>query len=146
MSSNWAEEYAETVETRSEQRAHRRKQSAQQRAMQKALKERDYLHREWKKWHEGQLKEFLDSEHREAALELHEFLSKASLDSGDQLIELVERGPWLTADADTKYQVLRMVDRAIVYMRESNGLEPFDDPVDDDLNVFLRIRKRLSGW
>lgn len=143
---NWAEEYAETVETRSEQRAHRRKQSAQQRAMVKALHERNYLHRQWKKWHEDQLKLFLDGDHAQAAKELHAFLLTLDLENGDELIAKVERGPWVSADADSRYQVLRMVDRAIVYLRESNGMEPFDDPLDDDLNVFLRIRRLLAGW
>lgn len=143
---NWAEEYAETVETRSEQRAHRRKLSAQERAMVKALKERDFLFNEWSKWHQKQLKEFLGGDYADAATELHAFLSKADLDSGDELIALVKRGPWLNANDETKYQVLRILDHAITYLRESNGLEPFDDPVDDELNVFLKIRHLLVGW
>jgi len=146
MSNNWAEEYAETVETRSERRAHRRKQSAQERAKNKALAERDYLYRDWKKWHDKQLKEFLNGDYADAAQELHSFLAEADLDSGDQLIELVQQGPWLEADADTKYAVLRMIDYAITYLRESNGLEPFDDPLGSELNVFLTIRKLLTGW
>ena len=142
--SNWAEEYAETVETRSEKRQHFRKRSAQERAKRKALAERDYLYREWRKWHEEQIGQFLSGEYSDAARELHEFLSKASLDSGDQLIELVKRGPWLEADDDTRYQVLRMINHAIVYLRESNGLAPFDDALDNDLNVFLEIRRILN--
>jgi hypothetical protein len=145
-SSNWAEEYGSTVETRSEFREHGRKQRAQERAVRKALQERDYLYKEWKTWHEKQLKEFLNSDYAAAASELHSFLLTAGLDSGDELIELVRRGPWREADEDTRYQVLRMINHAVVYLRENNGMEPFDDPLDDDLNVFLQIRRLLAGW
>jgi hypothetical protein len=143
---NWAEDYAETVETRSEWRDHSRRQRAQERAVRKALAERDYLYREWKKWHEEQLKQFLSGDYAKAASKLHEFLSDADLDSGDRLIELVKNGPWLEADDETQYQVLRMISHRIIYMRESNGLEPFDDPIDGELNVFLEIRKHINGW
>lgn len=145
MSSNWAEEYSEQVETRSEWRQFNRKQRAQELAKRKALQERDYLHREWRKWHEAQLEKFLAGDYADAARELHEFLDAMDLDSADQLIERVRRGPWLQCDAETRYQVLRMINHAIIYLRESNGYEPFDDPLpEDEPSAFIVIREMLS--
>lgn len=142
---NWAEEYAETKETSSDWRYHNRKQRAQERAKRKALQERDYLFKQWRKWHEETLKEFINGPYAVAAKELHTFLSTADLDSGDRLIELVRQGPWLGADEDTRYQVLRIIDHAIVYLRESNGMEPFDDPFpDEDPSVFIILREMLK--
>jgi len=68
------------------------------------------------------------------------------LESGTDLIVLVERGPWRNADRDTQYEILNLVNRAIVKLRERNGLCPFDDALESDasLTVFQIIRGVLQ--
>jgi hypothetical protein len=143
---NWAEEYAETKETKSEWRQFNGRQRAQERAKRKALTERDLLYRQWREWNEKTLKEFLGGPHAAAATEIHEFLKTADLDSADQLIELVKQGPWQQADEDTRYRVLRMINHMVVYLREANDLEPFDDPLPDQApSAFIIIRELLKN-
>jgi hypothetical protein len=142
---NWAEEYAETKETKSEWRQFNGRQRAQERAKRKALQERDLLYRQWREWHEKTLKEFLGGPHAAAATEIHTFLKNADLNSADQLIELVKQGPWQQADEDTRFQVLRMIDYSVCFLRESSGLEPIDDPLPDQApSAFIIIRELLK--
>lgn len=116
----------------------------EQRRRAKQLSDNAILYKQWKQWHDKCRAELLAGPYGEAASELADFIASMSIQDGDALIAKVERGPWVSADTDSRYQVLRMIDHSIVYLRESNGLEPFDDPLDDDLNVFLQIRQMLS--
>lgn len=116
----------------------------EQRRRAKQLSDDAILFKQWKEWHQKCKAELLVGPYGEAASELADFIEHMSIRDGDALITKVERGPWVSADTDSRYQVLRMIDHSIVYLRESNGLEPFDDPLDDDLNVFLQIRQMLS--
>jgi hypothetical protein len=69
-------------------------------------------------------------------------LTKLRMEDGDKLIELSR--VWQSTDKDTRFMVLRLIDSALVELRERHMLSPFDDPLDDDLNVFLIIRRMLS--
>jgi hypothetical protein len=67
-------------------------------------------------------------------------------DSESALIALVKRGPWRTADADARFQVLALIDAAIVTLRERAGLPPIDDALpwtDEPLTAFQVIREML---
>ena len=144
--SNWASEYANEIETRSDVRQQRKQSRAQERARKKALDERDILFRLWKKWHEERKTQLLEGEHKEAAQELADFLERMTLEDAPALLTLVENGPWRNSGRDVKFLVLELIDHGITYLRESTGLNPFDDPLpfsNEELNVFLSIRELL---
>jgi hypothetical protein len=75
---------------------------------------------------------------------LIDFLDGRALDRGAALVSLVEAGPWRHADRDTRFEVLALIDTAIIGLREHHGLPAFDDPIDARPNVFLLIREALS--
>ena len=68
-----------------------------------------------------------------------------TLDQGAALIELIKGGPWRHAAAETRFEVLVLIDTAIVGLRTRCGLPPFDDALPGDRpNVFLHIREVLT--
>jgi hypothetical protein len=121
-----------------------RRRAAEKRR-QKQLQERDLLYRQWKKWHEERTAELLAGPFGAAASEVSGFVEGMKLEDGLDLIALIERGPWRQADADTKFLLLGMIDRAIMYLRENAGLEPIDDALPGEpLTVGLMIKKLLE--
>lgn len=126
-----------------------RRKAAQTRAerrQKQALAERDTLYRMWKKWHEERKQTLLAGPHAEDAAVLIEFLERMTIEDAENLIELVKWGPWQTVDEDTQFTVLSIIDNAICYLREREGLFPIDDSLifsDEELNAFLIIRKLL---
>jgi hypothetical protein len=56
------------------------------------------------------------------------FLKNMTLTSAAELVDTIDR-PWREADADTRFEVLSLIDDAIVALRERNGLPPLDDPL-----------------
>jgi hypothetical protein len=60
------------------------------------------------------------------------------------LVEFVAAGPWANADADTRTEILALIDVAIIKRREHAGLPPFDDPLPGEkLGAFLLLREHL---
>ena len=107
--------------------AKRRLHSAAERARNKALAERDKLFRFWLEHCRKQREELLAGPYGEAAHELIALLDRMTLEQGGELIALVERGPWRSADAIRASPVLQLVDGSIARLRERHGLAPFDD-------------------
>jgi hypothetical protein len=117
----------------------------EQRRQEKAKADGEYLYREWRKWHEERKAELLAGPHSQDALQLLNFLEQMTLDDAERLIEVVEASPLRTADADTRTRILSLISHGIVYVREANGLDPFDDPLpNDEPNAFLRIKTLLT--
>jgi hypothetical protein len=88
--------------------------------------------------------ETLIAGHGEAVLRLLAFLDSMTIDHAAELIAVIEQGPWRSVDADTRFQVLVLVDAAIVRLREKYGLTPFDDPlVGEPPNAFQIIKGLL---
>ena len=53
-------------------------------------------------------------------------------------------GTWRNADDDKRFQILSIVNAAIVSLRERHKLPPFEDPLPGaPLNAFLVIRELL---
>jgi hypothetical protein len=123
---------------------------ARQRAAERvaaATKERTALQRAWAAWRQERVEELCSGPlYGEAARALRDFLEKMEIKDGGKLIAAVKAGPWASADPDTKHEILRLVDTAIVRLRERNDLPPFDDAVPftgRPLTVFQIIRETL---
>ena len=115
---------------------------------QKRLKERDQLFRLWQKWHKERKAALLAGEWGEAAQELADFLEQMSLEDAPALVSLVASGPWREANNDTRFLVLEIISHRIIYVRETNGLDPFDDSLpwsDDEPTAFEIIREHLQS-
>jgi hypothetical protein len=111
-------------------------------AAEKALAERDDLFHLWKQWRRERLEALLSGAHGTAAQELIAFLQAMTLDDGAHLVELVRAAGWERADADTKFEVLALINHAITALRERAKLAPIDDPLpDEESSTFLIIRE-----
>jgi hypothetical protein len=60
------------------------------------------------------------------------------------LIKHIESGPWRDADEDVRFEIIALIDAAIIKHRERLGFLPMDDalPAQPD-NVFLILREHL---
>jgi hypothetical protein len=122
-----------------------RHRAAEKRAARKAADDRDQLRRARQLSREERLQTLLASPHAPAARALIDFLEAMTLDQGAALIALIAAGPWIAADADTRFLVLALIDRAIVALRERCGLEAFNDALPDErASVFQIIREALQ--
>jgi hypothetical protein len=108
------------------------------------LEENAYQLRQWRAWHREELNKLLTGPHGAAVQALLEQLNK-KLTNGRELIALVRSGPWREADANTRAEILHLLDQMIIRQRERNGLPAFDDPLPDDANpnAFLVLRAWL---
>jgi hypothetical protein len=127
--------------------ARRRLKAAEQRARNKALRERGQLFALWYKHHRKQRDVLLAGQYGDAARRLLDFLRAMTLECGQQLIELVDNGPWRNADTDTRFVVLQLIDGGIARLRERHGLAPFDDalPFSDEPETAFQIIRRGFG-
>src|SRR6516164_3253001 len=88
-----------------------RQRAAEKRAARKAADDRDQLRRARRLSREERLQTLLASPHATAARALIDFLEAMTLDQGAALIALIAAGPWIAADADTRFLVLALIDR-----------------------------------
>ena len=139
------DDFAEENTSRARKAMLARAETREQKRKAKQLIERDYLFEQWQKWHKKRKAELLAGEWARPAQKLIDFLERMDFNSADELIELMR--PWRHADDDTRFLVQSIVGHAIIYLRESNGLPPFDDPLpfsmDDEPNVTMVIREML---
>jgi hypothetical protein len=123
-----------------------RARAAEKRAAAK-LDERDKLAEKRHAAQRKRLDALLAGPHGSAAQALIAFLQGMTLASAGELVEVVRAGPWLTADADTRFEVLALVDTEIVALRERHELVPFDDALpfsDEPPGAFLQLREWLK--
>lgn|SRR5262249_11120393 len=122
-----------------------RRRAAERRAAtreERALAERDSMFCTWKNWRRERLDELLKGPYGDAAQELVAFLQEMKLTDDAALLERVRAGDWHRADADTRFEVLSLINAAIVHARELAGLEPFDDGLPDETPAtFLIVRE-----
>jgi hypothetical protein len=113
----------------------------------KQQSDKEILHRQWRDWHDKQLKKLLTGRYRKAANSLANYLETLSMEDGDALVDFVERGPWRESDPDTRYTILSLIDHRIIYLREAHGLAPFDDsiPFSDEEPTAFEIIRGLVG-
>jgi hypothetical protein len=127
---------------------------ARQRAVEKRAERkgngRDYLISSWRQWRDEPCEirnrcALLASQQGDVARALITFLASMTLHDGTALVELVKAGPWQQADRDTRFEILRLIDAAIIALREAHGLVPFDDALPGEpASVFLLIREALA--
>jgi hypothetical protein len=126
-----------------------RHRAAERRAETRIDKEavdRSRLLRAWLQLQQRQIDDALVGPHGAQIAALLAFLKELSLDRGDELVKFVRAGGWQSADADTRYLVLRLASSAIVKLREKAGLPPFDDALpfgNEPPTVFQIIRGML---
>jgi hypothetical protein len=139
-------DYAEkntSAAVKARQRAvEKRRTKAAEKAAEKALAERNDLFRLWKRWRRERLDELLAGPHGTAARELVAFLQAMALNDGARLVEFVRAAGWADVDADTKFEVLSLINATIMALRERAGLTPIDDALPhEEPNAFLIIRE-----
>jgi hypothetical protein len=114
------------------------------RAAEKAPDERAALNHGWRSWRRERLETLLAGPHGPAAGELIAFLAAMTLADAAALLARVAQGPWREADANTRFEILALIDDTIVELRERAGLAPFSDPLPGQPpNVFLLLREAL---
>jgi len=111
-------------------------------AAEKELAERDDLFRLWKRWRRERLETLLAGAHGTAAEELVAFLNAITLDDDARLVEFIRAAGWADVDADTKFEVLTLINAAITALRERAKLPPIDDPLPhEESSAFLILRE-----
>jgi hypothetical protein len=108
---------------------------------QQALRERDWQIIAWRRWRKKGVEILLAGPYGETARGLIEFLGAMRLDAGPELIKRV--GPWVDADADTRFLVLSLIGGAIAALRERSGLAPFDDALPGEPPTAFEIVREL---
>jgi hypothetical protein len=112
-------------------------------AAEKKLAEREQTHELWKAYRAERIQELLEGPYAKAAHELLVFLGTMPADE-TALIDLVKRGPWRVAPDDIRFEVLALIDTALISQRESTGLPAFDDALPGEPSTtFLTIRELL---
>jgi hypothetical protein len=116
-------------------------------ALAKKQSDEEILHQQWQDWHDTQLKKLMTGRHRKAAQTLSAFLERMDVEDGEELISLVSSWSWPNVDSDTKFVVLGLISRRIIYLREAHGLAPFDDsiPFSDEPPTVFEIIRGLVG-
>jgi hypothetical protein len=111
-------------------------------AAEKALIERDDLFRLWKRWRRERLETLLAGPNGAAAHELVTFLQAMTLDDGARLVKFIRAAGWARVDADTKFEVLSLINATVMRLRERAKLPPFDDPLPGQApTTFLILRE-----
>ncbi len=120
-----------------------RQRAAEKRAAGKTVG--DQLRAAYRQWRLERHEALLAGQHGDATRRLIGFLGSMTLDQGAALVALIVQGPWRQAGADTRFEILALVDGAIITLRERRGMSPFDDALPGErANVFLAIREALS--
>jgi hypothetical protein len=123
------------------QKAHIR--AAEQRAA--ALVEQRKQFSRWRAWHREHRETLLAGPYARQAQKLVALLDALSLNGAAKLIEYVRAGPWSSADENTRFILLRLVDGAIAALREKHESPPFDGALaGEPLAAFNEIREVLA--
>jgi hypothetical protein len=97
------------------------------------------LFRLWSEWHAERRKALLSGEHGSRLVVFVEWLERMTIEDGDELIERYRGLGKL--DLDTKHELLSLVDRRCILIRERAKLVPFDDDLNEPSGtIFLQIR------
>jgi hypothetical protein len=68
-----------------------------------------------------------------------------TLEDGARLVEFVRAAGWARVDADTKFEVLSLINAAFTALRERAELPPFSDPLPgEESTAFLILREMFQ--
>jgi hypothetical protein len=110
-------------------------------AAEKALAERDILFHLWQRAQRERLDALLAGPHGAAARELVAFLQSMTFDDEVRLVEFIRAAGWERADANTRFEILALLDAALIGLRERAGLAGIDDPLMHEApSAFLILR------
>jgi hypothetical protein len=116
--------------------------AAETRRANKLLDDRDRQTERWRRWNQDRVEALL-ARHADASRALLDFLRTMTLASAGDLIGIARS--WRTADANTRFEVLSLIDTAIIELRQRHGLPPFDDALPGEPpTVFQIIREILK--
>jgi hypothetical protein len=111
-------------------------------AAEKALAERDSLFHLWQRWRRERLDALVAGPHGDAARELVAFLQTMTLDDGARLVQFVCAAGYERADADTKFEVLSLINATLTALCERAELLPLNDALpNEEPTAFLIIRE-----
>jgi hypothetical protein len=100
------------------------------------------LLRWWRAWHREERDAVLSGPHARTLAELFRAFSAIDCIQPSQLVGFIGAIDWSAIDYQTRLVVLHELNRSVTKFRESQKLDPIDDPVDDDAppNAFQVIR------
>lgn len=108
------------------------------------------LHELWLIEQTKRKKKLLDGPFGGSARALCAVLDRIDFDSGETIIAIAET--WRGTPRDVRFQVLQLIDEAMIDLRVRNGMSPLDDPFPESMaapgepttNCFLTCRSILS--
>jgi hypothetical protein len=148
---NAFETYADTAKPQWQRRKEasltkRRETIAAKSDMEKRLDERDLLTKLYRQHVAERKQALLDGPHGKDIRGLLSFVRTMTPSSAPALVKLVENAAWLrTADDETRYGVLSLINRGIINLRKREGLMPFEDALPDEPPTASEQIKNLLG-
>jgi hypothetical protein len=100
-------------------------------------------HRLWKEWRAKRFEQLMAGRYRTEVQKLMRFLNCATLEDGANLVSLIAAGPWSSADGDTRFLILSIVNSRIMELRTTEGLSPIDDALPDELPTASQLIRAL---
>src|SRR5258708_1521695 len=138
MTANAFEQYADKAIGQAAIRA------AEKRATSKAARQALAQQQRWNQCRHDRQVALLAGPYAGAPKALVGCLAEITLPDGKRLVTTIEQGPWRQADRDTRFEILGLVDIAIVRLREQHRLPPFDDALPGQPpSIFQIIREYL---
>jgi hypothetical protein len=131
----------------------RRKEAAAERRATKRLSAKERMdeardmNARYRRWKREQREELLAGPYGKEIRGLMSFIRTMSITSAPALVKFIERAAWVrNAPVDVRHQVLSIVGRGILLLREREGLPPFDDGMmDDDVpTAFAQVKALLE--
>lgn len=99
---------------------------------------------QWRAWHRERQQTLLAGPFGQDIKKLKSFLRGMSPESAPNLIKLIKEGEWgARASVDVRHEILVMVGRGIMRVRERHGLQPFDDSLPGEAPTAYEIIREL---
>jgi hypothetical protein len=137
----WAEaekpKWRERIETRARLR---------QKKLAAVMAEKHELERRYQAVKQEERERLLAGPHGAELGEVIAYLETLTPERGAELVRWVQALTWLKeASPALRFEALHLISGAIISLRESQGLPPFDDPIFDGRpSVFLKLREMLT--
>jgi hypothetical protein len=104
------------------------------------------LIRAWKKFHREEREAALAGPNGTVLRELFRMFENLQHIRPSQLIKFARSIDWAAIDYATRLVVLHEANNSIIALRETRGLDPIDDPLDEATNVFRTLRNIITSF